>query len=261
MPPPPDLNAQLWSAVQAPDAEGITALVREGADPNARSTVDSSAPLHWAAQWYRAEYLAVVEALLAGGAAVDTVDSHGNTPLMIAARHGRTEVARVLLASAADASLRNRSGDRAGDLARRAGHAALANQLAAAHDPAARELLSKGPVEEKAQRVFAWLRQHEGRSVEVTTTYARFRWQVTPPLFVVEDGRPSLVWDFKRDRLLLPLRETYCELEEADARIALKLGFQASYEERSGDVAGVGPASSREEADYWNVYVFEVVPP
>jgi ankyrin repeat protein len=63
------------------------------------------------------------------------VDQRGQgrqTPLMAAAMGGHGALVELLLRHGARAGLRNEAGDTAADLARRGGHAALAERLAAA---------------------------------------------------------------------------------------------------------------------------------
>lgn len=69
---------------------------------------DESAP--------EAEAIKVVSFLLDAGARIDDRDARGRTALMIAAEGGRPEIAKLLLARGADASLKDKTGKRAVDL-------------------------------------------------------------------------------------------------------------------------------------------------
>lgn len=66
--------------------------------------------------------LAVVNALLAEGAAVDVRDAQGNSPLLLATAANRIEVAQRLMDAGADVNLQNRMQDSAYLLAGASGH-------------------------------------------------------------------------------------------------------------------------------------------
>jgi ankyrin repeat protein len=91
----------MLDAVLAGDATTVGELL--DADPQLANVADRgpdrSSVLHLAA---RRGYLAVVELLLAAGAAVSRWDHEGCTPLHEAAVGGHLEVARVLLAAGAN---------------------------------------------------------------------------------------------------------------------------------------------------------------
>jgi ankyrin repeat protein len=63
-----------------------------------------------------AQAIKVVSYLLDAGAHIDDRDDRGRTALMIAAEGGHAEIANLLLARGADASLKDRAGKRAADL-------------------------------------------------------------------------------------------------------------------------------------------------
>jgi len=91
----------MLAAVLAGDAGTVAELL--DADPQLANLAgrgpDRSSVLHLAA---RRGYLAVVELLLAAGAAVGRWDHDGSTPLHEAAVGGHLEVAQVLLAAGAN---------------------------------------------------------------------------------------------------------------------------------------------------------------
>jgi ankyrin repeat protein len=66
------------------DVDGLRGLMSSGADPEAADGA-SWTPLHFAAQAQNAQ---AVEALLAGGVAVDAPDRQGNTALWTAVFNG-----------------------------------------------------------------------------------------------------------------------------------------------------------------------------
>jgi len=92
---------QMLAAVLAGDVSTVAELL--DADPQLANLADRgpdrSSVLHLAA---RRGYLAVVELLLAAGAAVSRWDHDGSTPLHEAALGGHLEVAQTLLAAGAN---------------------------------------------------------------------------------------------------------------------------------------------------------------
>ena len=90
-----------------------------GADVNLADKQGWSA-LHFAAQ---NQSLEAIELLLAGGAPVDAIDSHGNTPLFRAtfSSKGRGEVIKRLLSAGADKNKQNKHGSSPVQLARTIG--------------------------------------------------------------------------------------------------------------------------------------------
>jgi ankyrin repeat protein len=74
----------------------VRALIAAGADVNARSGVTRATALHMAA---RRGYLAIAQALLECGAAINVRDRKGDTPLERAANCRRAAVVQMLRAS------------------------------------------------------------------------------------------------------------------------------------------------------------------
>jgi ankyrin repeat protein len=70
-----------------------------------------------------------VRSLLDGGADPDAKQGGGYTALHEAAMNGRAQMAQVLLGAGADPTIRADDGRDASDLARDAGHTALAERL------------------------------------------------------------------------------------------------------------------------------------
>ena len=62
-----------------------------------------------------------VEEAIMNGANVNATDDYGNTALMLAASHGQTEVAEVLLKHGADVNAKNNNGNTALTLATKKG--------------------------------------------------------------------------------------------------------------------------------------------
>jgi len=90
----------------------VELLLRLGADPNAR-TAGGHTPLYCAANEHGAAGCGdIVRALVRAGADVDArSDSKRCTPLHMAARRGNTEVAAALLECGADINARDKTGD------------------------------------------------------------------------------------------------------------------------------------------------------
>lgn len=103
-------------------------LLQRGADPNAISRHASIRvrPLGTAAFVQSADLARV---LLDHGADPNGAGEGGFAPLHSAAQNGDAELVRLLLERGADASLRTDDGRTAADIAREAGHAALAAEL------------------------------------------------------------------------------------------------------------------------------------
>jgi ankyrin repeat protein len=108
--------------------EAATILLDAGApvDEPARNPTQVR-PLHSAAASDQTE---TCRLLLDAGASVDACQQGGFTALHAAAGHGNDQLVELLLAHGADASRPADKGELAADLARAAGHAALANRLA-----------------------------------------------------------------------------------------------------------------------------------
>ena len=135
----PAADERLLAAAGDGRAEAVRSLLEEGADVNV-ARGDGLTPLHLAAE---NGHLAVAEALVAAGAAIDAGTRIGRyTPLHVAARAGRGAVALRLLEAGADPNARTtNSGVTALHLAAGAtgGRPAVAALLDHGADPNARE--------------------------------------------------------------------------------------------------------------------------
>ncbi|MDO9405641.1 MAG: ankyrin repeat domain-containing protein [Polaromonas sp.] len=121
------------STQNASPSRGAADMAASSSAPAARSILRASPPasvLHTAA---RIGDLAEVERLLmaSGGTSLNSPDSAGRTPLMLAALHGHVAIVRRLLAAGANPALVDRDGRNARALALGAGHADIAALIAA----------------------------------------------------------------------------------------------------------------------------------
>lgn len=115
------------------DAETVTLLLAQGADPLARSrNAMANTPLHAALAGAESEL--VVRALLAGGGSAVLAAASGVTPLHLAAARGNRALAELLLAHGADARAAMDDGKRPHEIAAERGHADVADWLAALTD-------------------------------------------------------------------------------------------------------------------------------
>ena len=94
----------LRDATQEGRADVVALLIREGADPDYTT---NRTVLHEAAALGHA---AVVDTLLARGAAIDPVDSDGHSPLTLAVSNDHFDVARTLMAAGAVQNLPRQAG-------------------------------------------------------------------------------------------------------------------------------------------------------
>ena len=91
-------DGPLATAVKAGDLQAVRALIKSGADVNARSG-DGSTPLLWAAHKGNIE---IAAALVAARASVDAANDFGVTPLLHASRTGDAAMMDLLLRAGAD---------------------------------------------------------------------------------------------------------------------------------------------------------------
>jgi ankyrin repeat protein len=91
-------DAVLSKAVSDGDLQGVRALLKSGADVNARAG-DGSTPLLWAAH---ASNVEIARALVAAKADVEAANDFGVTPLLEASRNGDAPMVDLLLRAGAD---------------------------------------------------------------------------------------------------------------------------------------------------------------
>lgn len=112
-------------------------LIERGAEVNKPGWT----PLHYAATGDTDTSLDLVRLMLTHYAYIDAESPNRSTPLMMAARYGRSEVVKLLLEEGADTTVRNQQGLSALDFAQQAGRSGAASLIAAhvrAQQPAGR---------------------------------------------------------------------------------------------------------------------------
>ena len=115
-------ESALMMAALKGDLSGAQLLLERGAKVNQPGW----SPLHYAATGREPK---LVQLLLDRGAEIDAASPNGSTPLMMAAQYGSEDSVKLLLARGADAKRRNQLDLSVIDFARRAGRAALVEQL------------------------------------------------------------------------------------------------------------------------------------
>jgi len=115
-------ESALMMAALKGDLSGAQLLLERGAKVNQPGW----SPLHYAATGRETK---LVQLLLDRGAEIDAASPNGSTPLMMAAQYGSEDSVKLLLARGADAKRRNQLDLNVIDFARRAGRAALVEQL------------------------------------------------------------------------------------------------------------------------------------
>ena len=122
-------DSALIKAVKAGHVQEVRALIKKGADVNARSG-DGSSPLLWAVDYSNIE---IARALIAAKATVDVANDFGVTPLLHASRTGDAPMVDLLLRAGANASLAHPEGE-----------TPLMAAAGAGSVPAVRALLARG---------------------------------------------------------------------------------------------------------------------
>jgi ankyrin repeat protein len=99
-------DTRIVDAMARQNRDGVRALVKQGADVNARAA-DGTTALHWAAHW---DDLDAAAFLLKAGAKIDAIDDHGVTALSLAAENASLRMLDALLNAGADPNIAQESG-------------------------------------------------------------------------------------------------------------------------------------------------------
>ena len=120
------------------DPAVIAALVKAGADPNAREKWAKETPLHWAAKWSKSP-AASIDALVKAGADLTAESEYGVMPLDHAVYRGNRAATAALVKAVSRAGLRKSFGiTRLHEAAMAGEAAAVSSLLKAGADPNAR---------------------------------------------------------------------------------------------------------------------------
>ncbi len=166
----PDGTTALHWAVQRNDLDLVSRLLRAGARVNVKNTFGVS-PMSEAALTANP---ALIERLLAARADVESPNADGQTALMVVARTGQVEAARVLL----------KRGAKVNAVEKWRGQTALMWAVAQGHSAMVRELIAQGADVNARSIVNDWSRQVTG---EPRAVY-RPAGGLTPLLFAAREG-------------------------------------------------------------------------
>lgn len=122
-----DGGTPLHTAAMAGRTEAVLLLLQQGAQADARNTLNQS-PLLYAAY---GGYAAIVDTLIARGSPSDYQDTRGNAPIHYAARQGHTAVVKLLVSNGVSFDTRGYQGRTLLQLAAMNGHADVVKLLAA----------------------------------------------------------------------------------------------------------------------------------
>ncbi len=123
------VEPELTMAVRQKNLPKVEQLIAGGANVNERDEGDEQTPLMRAVQVKDA---ALVQFLLAHGAAIDAQDDTGTTALMFAAKSDAAEIIKLLLRKGANSTVRNASAVTAAQIAEAQGHTMISRLLARA---------------------------------------------------------------------------------------------------------------------------------
>ena len=107
----------------------VEALIKAGADKDAKDNILGNTPLHRAALWGETK---TVQALIAAGADKEAKNEYGNTPMHRAAENGQTEIVRALIKAGADKEAKDNDGETPLHWAARYGETDIVQALIAA---------------------------------------------------------------------------------------------------------------------------------
>ncbi|KAK1749808.1 ankyrin-1 [Echria macrotheca] len=149
----------LAAAAYAGHERMVQLLLSWRADPRLRGAGDNTTALFWASSRGHAS---IVNLLLTTTASADinSPNSKGLTPLMVASQHGRTEVTRILLSHGADQSILNAKGQSALHLACHAGNSAVIGLLLAQQDAGTSGMINAVTSNGKTPLIFAAISGH-----------------------------------------------------------------------------------------------------
>ena len=168
--PEPDGTTALHWAVQRNDVDLVSRLLRAGAKVNVKNSFGVS-PMSEAAL---AANPVLIDRLLAAGADVESPNADGQTALMVVARTGQVEAARVLL----------KKGAKVNAVEKWRGQTALMWAVAQGHTAMVKELIANGADVNVRSIVNDWDRQVTG---EPRAVY-RPAGGLTPLLFAAREG-------------------------------------------------------------------------
>lgn len=193
--------SEILNAAKHNEMNAVTASIASGANINEQGK-QGDTPLHWAAFNGNSQ---LVLLLIDAGAGVNDRLVNGNTPLHLAAYRAQVAVIETLLENGADATLRNRDGETAWDLARR-GRDREATELLARFSRQSQAIPTPGQPPRAAPMVAP-----EGPARD--TSFATFRIQLVA---VSSEQRAQRALADYRDRFADILREEYLLLEKAN---------------------------------------------
>lgn len=134
------MHDQFFEAADKGDLRQIEALIASGVDVNAKD--DNGITALMRAAWQGHDK--VIDLLLSHKAALDAKDGFGWTAMMHAAQYNQMGATSQLLASGANAGLKNNDGETAFEIAYFNGHVELANSIRRHSDEKAHSIPSKG---------------------------------------------------------------------------------------------------------------------
>lgn len=145
----------LIDAARGGDTVAVRSLLAQGADPNEPAGNNDWTPLLHAIHKHQT---GSVQALIAGGADINRIAGGGETPLMMAAGYGYTDIVELLLKNGADARVADSDGLHAIDLAAAGVPDIDRFTLFQCHDDTIAALRSAAPAVQLNSKVAKWPR-------------------------------------------------------------------------------------------------------